>query len=100
MLGVISMRKGKTLDDQTPSVYDTEKIIDIHSSEDDPSLDSEKVRYANSHASRSKYTHGSSDVSPVNTKNPDSTERIPTSVRYSDSDIHKDDDEFDYQGEI
>jgi hypothetical protein len=99
MLGVIAVSKEKVSNDKTPSVYDTEKIIDIHSSEWDPSLDSKKVRDVNSYVSRSKYTHGSNDINPVNKNSSDTTERIPSSVRYSDSDIYKDDDEFDYQGE-
>lgn len=94
------MTKVKISNDKTPNVYDVEKIIDIHSSEADPSLDSKKVREVNSHVSRSKYTHSSSDISPVNKKGSDTTERIPSLVKYSDSDINKDDDEFDYQGKI
>lgn len=100
MLGVIPVSKEKIYNNVIPNIYDVEKIIDIHSSEADPSLDSKKVRAAKSHVSRSKYTYNSSDISPVNKSNFDSTERIPSSVKYSDSDINKDDSEFDYQGEI
>ncbi|EKQ57463.1 MULTISPECIES: hypothetical protein [unclassified Clostridium] len=60
------MGKEKITEGPIPEVYDTEKMIDIHSYEDDPSLDSEKIRYVKSHEPRSKYTHGSNDINPNN----------------------------------
>lgn len=40
------MDKEKLFDSPIPEVYDTEKIIDIHSPEADPSFDAKKVREA------------------------------------------------------
>jgi hypothetical protein len=96
------MSREKTYEKQAPNVYDVEKIIDIHSSEADPSFDAEKVREATSRStSRSKgIYHNSTDISPINKDKPDSTERIPSQIRYSYSDMNKDDGESHYKGEI
>ncbi|OPJ65439.1 hypothetical protein [Clostridium chromiireducens] len=40
------MAKEKITEGPIPEVYDIEKIIDIHSSEADPSFDSKKVQEA------------------------------------------------------
>lgn len=96
------MSREKTYERPTPNVYDLEKIIDIHSSEADPSFDDKKVREATSRSSsRSKgIYHNSTDISPINKDNSDSTERIPSLIRYSYSEMNKNNGESNYKGEI
>lgn len=57
------MSRGKKSDNVTPNIYDTEKLIDIHSSEADPSFDAKKVREVTKSVTRSKDPYNSSDVS-------------------------------------
>lgn len=74
------MSKQNTADDPSSKVYDTEKIIDFHSSEFDPSFESEKVRQVNSHLSPSKYIKNLNNENHLN-----STWELPTLAGYSDS---------------
>lgn len=89
------MSKQNTPDGPSPKIYDTEKIIDIHSSESDPTLDSKKVREINSHMSPSKYSKTSTDE-----KHSDLTSGLPTLAKFSDSDKNKDVDIYDYRGKL
>lgn len=67
--------------------YDPDKLTDLHSPETDPSSYARNI--------------------PNDAKNvilkagaPNSTERIPAAIKFSDPDIKKKDNEFDYQGEL
>lgn len=95
------MSRQRTPDGPDPKVYDTEKIIDIHSPECDPSLDSKKVREVKSYIPQLKHTHSSSDEGAKNENNSDSTtEGIPTLAKFSHSDKNKDVDVYDYRGKL
>lgn len=48
------MSKEKLPNSRIPDIYDVEKIIDIHSSDADPSFDAKKVREATKKSSHSK----------------------------------------------
>lgn len=71
------MDKEKLFDSPIPEVYDTEKIIDIHSSEADPSFDAEKVREATKRGPRSKNTPNSDSKTSNNKNNSARTEGVP-----------------------
>jgi hypothetical protein len=92
-LGVIAMNKEKTPYNPTPGDYDTNKLTDIHLSESDPSSYARNISQSNS-----KDSYNSSDRSIKSENSLDTTERIPTLIKYSD--MNKDDDEFEKKGEI
>ncbi|MDR3596273.1 hypothetical protein [Clostridium sp.] len=94
------MSKQRTPDGPAPKVYDTEKIIDIHSPEWDPSLDSKKVREVKSYIPHTSSTHNSSDAGAKNENNPNDTWGIPTLAKSSDSDKNKCVDIYDYRGKL
>ncbi|EHI99838.1 hypothetical protein CDLVIII_3265 [Clostridium sp. DL-VIII] len=89
------MSKQNTPDGPSPKIYDTEKIIDIHSSEFDPSFNSKKVRQVNSHLSPSKYTKNSNNKNNLN-----STSELSTFAGYSDSNKNKKTNVYDYHGKL
>ncbi len=89
------MSKQNTPDGPSPKIYDTEKIIDIHSSEFDPSFNSEKVRLVNSHLSPSKYTNSLNNKNSLN-----STYDLSTLAGYSDSNKNKKTNVYDYHGKL
>jgi hypothetical protein len=84
------MKKEKTPYNPTPGDYDTDKLTDLHSSETDPS---NYARNISQDSSKDSYSSGSRSEN-----NTDTTERIPTLIKYSD--MNKDDDEFEKKGEI
>lgn len=92
------MSKQNTPDGPSPKIYDTEKIIDIHSSEFDPSFNSKKVRQVNSHLSPSKYTKNSNNNNNKNNLN--STSELSTFAGYSDSNKNKKTNVYDYHGKL
>jgi len=92
------MNKEKTPYNPTPGDYDTDKLTDIHSSESDPSSYARNIRQATSNVPTSKDSYNSSDRSIKSEISSDTTERIPTLIKYSD--MNKDDDEFEKKGEI
>ena len=92
------MNKEKTPYNSTPGDYDTDKLTDIHSSESDPYSYARNIRQTTSNVPTSKDNHNSSDRSIKSINSSDTTERIPTLIKYSD--MNKDDDEFEKKGEI
>lgn len=90
------MNKEKTLYNPTPGDYDVDKLTDIHSPESDPSSYARNIQQTS--VQRSKDSYNSSDRSIKSKNSSDTTERIPTLIKYSD--MNKDDDEFEYKGEI
>jgi hypothetical protein len=100
MLGVITMSKQRTPDGPAPEVYDTEKIIDVHSLEADPSFDSKKVREVKSYVPHSKSTFRSNDTIAQNENNSNPTWGIPTLAKFAHADTKKDVDVYDYRGKI
>ena len=82
------MSKEKTPYSPTPGDYDVEILTDIHSPETNPSSYLKNIN----HTSLKGDLHS-------NSKNvSDKTEKIPTLSKYSN--MNKDDDEFEYKGEI
>ena len=100
MLGVITVSKQRTPDGPAPKVYDTEKIIDIHSMESDPSFDSKKVREVKSYVPHSKSTFTSNNTITQNNNDSNPTWGIPTLAKFSDADTKKDVDVYDYRGKL
>lgn len=100
MLGVITMSKQRTSDGSSPKVYDTEKIIDIHSTEWDPSLDSKKVREVKSYTPHAISSNNSSDAGAKNENKPYDSWGIPTLAKFAHVDEHKDVDVYDYRGKL
>lgn len=100
MLGVITLSKQRTPDGPAPEVYDTEKIIDIHSSEADPSFDSKKVREVKSYVPHSNSTFSSSDANTQNENDSNPTWGIPTLAKFSHADKKKNVDVYDYRGKL
>lgn len=98
MLGVIVMNKEKMPYNSTPGDYDTDKLTDIHSSESDPSSYARDINQTTSNVPTSKDSYNSSDISIKSENSSDTTERIPTLIKYSD--MNKEDDEFEKKGEI
>ena len=98
MLGVIVMNKEKMPYNSTPGDYDTDKLTDIHSSESDPSSYARDINQTTSNVPTSKDSYNSSDISIKSKNSLDTTERIPTLIKYSD--MNKEDDEFEKKGEI
>lgn len=72
------MDKEKLFDSPIPEVYDTEKIIDIHSSEADPSLDAKKVREATKGEPRSKAPLNAASKNYSSKNRSNRTEGVPT----------------------
>ena len=91
------MSKEKTPYNPTPGNYDTDKLTDIHSSESDPSSYARNIQNTTS-VPRSKDNYDSRDRSIKSKNSSDTTERVPTLIKYSD--MNKDDDKFEYKGEI
>lgn len=100
MLGVITVSKQETSDGSAPKIYDTEKIIDIHSQESDPSFDSKKVREVKSYVPHSKSTFSSNDTLAQNENNSNPTWGIPTLAKFAHSDTKKDVDVYDVRGKL
>lgn len=98
MLGVIVINKEKTSYNSTPGDYDTDKLTDIHSSESDPSSYARNISQATSNVPTSKNSYNSNDITIKSENSSDTTERIPTLIKYSD--MNKEDDEFEKKGEI
>lgn len=71
------MDKEKLFDSPIPEVYDTEKIIDIHSPEADPSFDAKKVREATKGNPRSKDPLNSASKNSSGKNNSTRTEGVP-----------------------
>ena len=94
------MSRRRTSDGPSPKFYDTEKIIDIHSEESDPSLDSKKVREVKSYVPHSKSMFSSSDAIAKNEDNSNPTWGIPTIAKFSHADTKKDVDVYDYRGKL
>lgn len=94
------MSKQETNDGPAPKVYDTEKIIDIHSSESDPSLDSKKVRQAKSYTPHLKYTNNSTNIDTCNKNNSDSSDIMSNFAKNSQSNKGKDVDVYDSRGHL
>jgi len=94
------MSNQRTPDDPALEVYDTEKIIDIHSLEADPSFDSKKVREVKSYVPHSKSTFSSNDTISQNENNSNPTWGIPTLAKFAHADTKKDVDVYDYRGKI
>lgn len=82
------MNKDKDYDNRLEESYDQDVLTDLHSSETNPS----------SYARNIRSNLGKADIKNVNGR--DLTERVPSAVKFSDPDIKKNDDEFDYQGEL
>ncbi len=91
------MSKERTPYNSIPGDYDTDKLTDIHSSVTDPSSYARNLNITPS-VPRTKDSYNSSDRSIKNENKLNLTERIPTLAKYSD--MNKDDDEFEYKGEI
>ncbi len=85
------MNKEKTPYNPTPGDYDTDKLTDLHSLETDPS---NYARNIIQDSSKDSYSSGGSHSENIS----DTTERIPTLIKYSN--VNKDDDEFEKKGEI
>jgi hypothetical protein len=100
MLGVINVNKEKTPVADVPKIYDTEKIIDIHSTECDPSLDSKKVRQVKSYAPHAVPGNTSSDAGAKNENKPDASWGIPTLAKFSHVKENKNVDVYDYHGKL
>lgn len=94
------MSKQRTPDGPAPEVYDTEKIIDIHSTEWDPSLDSKKVRQVKSYNPHAIPANNSSDAGAKNENKPNDTWGIPTLAKFSHADENKATDVYDYHGKL
>lgn len=91
------MNKEKTPYNPTPGDYDTELLTDIHSPTTKPSSYARNIQ----HSTSSLKSNGIPDSADrnINLKNnTDSTERIPTLIKYSD--INEDSNEIDKKGEI
>ena len=82
------MNKEKTRLEAIEESYDPDKLTDLHSPETDPSS------YARNISNDAKNATSRAAGAP------NSTERIPAAIKFSDPDIKKKDDEFDYQGEL
>lgn len=82
------MSKEKTPYNPTPGDYDVEILTDIHSPETNPS----------SYLRNIKHTSLEDDLRSNRKNVSDTTEKIPTLSKYSN--MNKDDDEFEYKGEI
>lgn len=89
------MNKEKKSYNPTPGDYDTDKLTDIHSSESDPSSYARNIGIS---VPYSKGSHNSSGRSIKNESLSDTTERIPTLIKYSD--MNKDNSQFEKKGEI
>lgn len=82
------MNKEKAPYNPTPGDYNVEILTDIHSPETSPSS---YLRNINHSSLKDDLHSNSKNVS-------DTTEKIPTLSKYSN--MNKDDDEFEYKGEI
>jgi len=69
--------KEKLFDSPIPEVYDTEKIIDIHSSEADPSFDAEKVSEATKGEPHSKAPLNAASKNSSSKNRSNRTEGVP-----------------------
>lgn len=94
------MSKQRTPDGPAPKVYDTEKIIDIHSLESDPSFDSKKVREVKSYVPHSTSTFSSNDTTAQNENDSNPTWGIPTLAKFAHADKKKDVDVYDVRGKL
>lgn len=94
------MSRQRTPDGPAPKVYDTEKIIDIHSTEWDPSLDSKKVHEVKNYTTNSHFTSNYSDAGAKNENKPNASWGIPTLAKFAHADEHKDVDVYDYHGKL
>ncbi|BCZ47804.1 hypothetical protein psyc5s11_38710 [Clostridium gelidum] len=94
------MSKQRTPDGPAPKVYDTEKIIDIHSLESDPSFDSKKVREVKSYVAHSKSTFSSNDTIAQNENSSNPTWGIPTLAKFAHANTKKDVDVYDVRGKL
>ncbi|OOM76437.1 hypothetical protein CLPUN_26690 [Clostridium puniceum] len=90
------MSKEKAPYNPTPGDYDVEKLTDIHSSESEPSSYTRNIHKITNFKGPENIYNSSESIKSRN--NVDITERIPTLSKYSD--MNKDDDEFEYKGEI
>jgi hypothetical protein len=90
MLGVIAMGSERTPYNPTPGDYDTDKLTDLHSKVTDPSWYARNIKDTDSYKSIQQGIKSETEK--------DTTERIPTLVKYSD--MNRDDDEIEYKGEI
>jgi len=82
------MNKERTHDNSIEESYDPDILTDLHSSKTDYSS------YSRSMDNTTKNATSKAAGTPK------STERIPAAIKFSDPDIKKKDDEFDYQGEL
>ena len=96
MLGVITISKEKAPYNPTPGDYDVEKLTDIHSSESEPSSYARNIHEKTNSNSAENINNSNASINIKN--NVDTTKRIPTLSKYSD--MNKNDDEFEYKGEI
>lgn len=94
------MSKQLTPDGSAPKVYDTEKIIDIHSLESDPSFDSKKVRQVKSYTPHLKYTNNSNYISDKNDSNITNSKRKYTLENPTEQNANDDIDLYDYRGKL
>lgn len=91
------MTKERTPYNSMPGDYDTDKLTDLHSPETEPSNYARNINHITNRP-KSKTSYNSSDRSIKSENSSDSTERIPTLIKYFD--INKDAGEIDKKGEI
>lgn len=82
------MNREKTHQNMIEESYDPDILTDLHSPEIDPSSYARNIR------------NNAKNVTPETGSISDKTEKIPSAIKFSDPDIKKTDDEFDYQGEL
>ncbi|MDR3596838.1 hypothetical protein [Clostridium sp.] len=91
------MNKERTPYSPTPGDYDTEKLTNLHSPDTQPSHYARNIQHTTD-VLRTKDSYNSSDRSIKNENRRDTTERIPTLIKYSD--MKDDDDDADFKGKI
>lgn len=82
------MNKERTHDNSVEESYDPDILTDLHSPKTDHSAYAINTR------------NNGKNVTSKAAGAPNSTERIPAAIKFSDPDIKKKDNEFDYQGEL
>lgn len=87
------MNKERAPYSPTPGDYDTEKLTDLHSPNTQPSHYARNIQHTND-VPHTQDSCNSSDKSIKNEKHVDTTERIPTLIKYSDMNT---DDKYEYR---
>ena len=90
------MTKEKTPYNSTPGDYDVEKLTDLHSPESTPSSYARNILKKTNSKGPENINNSIESIKHEN--NADNTESIPTLSKCFD--MNKDDNEFEYKGEI